>query len=252
MSLRRLRAQVRLELMLLARNGENLLISLGIPVGMLLFFHAVPVLPNGSSAPLDALAPGALTVALMGSGMVALGISTAFEREYSVLRRYGVTPLRRGELVGAKATAVLAVQVVQVVVIAGVAVGLGWRPSPTPAGLLAAVAGLGLASAAFAGIGLAIAGRLPALRALAGLNALFVLLLFLGGVAVPLAVLPGPLAAVGGLTPTAWTVAVLIGSLDAGAPVDGAAIPGVATSLGALALWAAGALAVASRIFRWS
>ena len=252
MSVRRLRAQVRLELTLLARNGENLLISLGIPVGMLLFLHAVPVLPDGSSAPLGVLAPGALTVALMGSGMVALGISTAFEREYSVLRRYGVTPLRRGELVAAKATAVLAVQAMQVLVIGGVAATLGWRPSPTAAGLAAAVAGLVLASAAFAGIGLALAGRLPALRALAALNALFVLLLFLGGVAVPLAVLPGALAAIGGITPTAWTVALLVGALDAGAVDDGGALPGVATALAVLALWAAGALAVASRLFRWS
>lgn len=252
MSLRRLRAQARLELALLARNGENLLISLGIPVGMLLFFHAVPVLPTGSGTPLGVLAPGALTVALMGSGMVALGISTAFEREYSVLRRYGVTPLRRGELVAAKAAAVLAVQVVQVLVVGGVAVALGWRPSPTAAGLGAAVVGLGLASAAFAGIGLAIAGRLPALRALAVLNAGFVLLLFLGGVAVPLGVLPGPLAAIGGLTPPAWTVALLVGTLEGGASLDGAAVPGPATALGALAVWAVGALAAAARLFRWS
>ena len=244
MSPRRVTAQGRLELRLLARNGENLLVTLAVPVGMLIFLALVPVVPTGGRAPLDVFTPGALTVAVMGSAMVALGISTAFEREHSVLRRYGVTPLRRSELVAAKALAVLAIVVVQVTLVGGVAAGLGWRPDLSVAAVTIAAIGLVLATATFASIGLAVAGRLPAMAALAALNAGFLVLLLLGGVAVPLDELPGWLAAVGGVLPPAWTAALLSATLTSVGPP----LPGAVAALGA---WAVGTGVVAARVFRW-
>ncbi|MDQ3710339.1 MAG: ABC transporter permease, partial [Actinomycetota bacterium] len=56
MSLRRLRAQAAMELRLLLRNGENLLVTLGIPVGLLVFFSVVDVLPV-RGRPVDFLVP---------------------------------------------------------------------------------------------------------------------------------------------------------------------------------------------------
>ncbi len=244
MNLRRLRAQTALELRLLLRNGENLLVTLGVPLGMLVFFTLVPVLPTAGREPLDILVPGALTVAVMGSAMVALGISTAFEREHSVLRRYGVTPLRRGELVGAKALAVLVIVVVQATAVTGAAAALGWRPGLTPGGVAAAGLALLLATCAFAGIGLAIAGRLPAMGALAMLNGVFLLLVLLGGVAVPLAEMPDWLAAFGGILPTAWAAGTLSTTLTSTGPP-------VVAGLSALAGWAVVASVVAARTFRW-
>lgn len=248
MSPQRVLAQARLELALLLRNGENLLVTFAIPVAMLLLFVLVPVLPTGGRSPVDLLAPGALVVALMGSGLVALGISTAFEREQSVLRRYGVTPLRRGELVAAKALAVAVVQIGQLLVVGGVAVGLGWDLSVTPGSVVVAMLGLALASVTFAGIGLAIAGRLPAMRALAVLNAAFLLLVALGGVTVPLHELPSWLAAASSALPSAWAAALLHGTVGGGS-LD--ALPPVGLALTALTVWAAGSVLVAARLFRW-
>ena len=85
--------------------------------------------------------------------------------------------------------AVLAVEVVQVVVLGATAVALGWDPS---AGSLAAVAvAVLVGTAAFAGLGLLMAGRLRGEVTLAAANGLYLVLLLLGGMVVPLEELPG-------------------------------------------------------------
>lgn len=242
-SRRRIVAQAGMELRLLARNGESLLVTLGIPVGLLVFFAFVPVLPTRGREPVAFLVPGILALSVMGSGMVALGIATGFERFYLVLKQLGATPLRRWELVVAKAAAVLTVAVAQVSVVVGVAVlGLGWRPSPGGSAWLIPV-GLVLATAAFAGLGLAMAGRLPAVGTLAVTNAVFVVLLLISGIVVPLPALPSWLAAVAQALPAAPAVAVLR------AGFEGHATP--LPALGVLVLWAIAAPVAAGVVFRW-
>src|SRR5688572_29188327 len=165
---RRIAAQARMELRLLLRNGENLLVTLGIPAGLLMFFSLVDVLDLGEGA-VNFLLPGMLTVAVMGSAMVSLAIATGFERSYLVLKRLGATPLTRLELIAAKAAAVLVTLTLQVVVLVTTALLLGWRV-PAANGsraVLLVLVGLVLGTAAFAGIGMAMAGRLRALTTLA-------------------------------------------------------------------------------------
>ena len=244
MSRRRVAAQARFELRLLARNGENLLVTFVIPLAVLVFFTTVPVLPTGDHAAVDLLTPGTMTLAIMGSAMVSLGISTGFERDQLVLKRLAVTPLRRSELVAAKTLAVIALIGVQMILLLATAFVLGWRPAPTPVGILVAVVGLLLASFAFAGIGLAIAGRLPALRSLAVINLVFLAFLILAGVIVPLDALPAPLALLAQGLPPAWTTALLhatLGELGPPWPLPLAVLTG----------WCALAVLLASRTFRW-
>ncbi len=244
MSRRRVIAQARFELRLLARNGENLLVTLVIPLAVLVFFTAVPVLPTGDRAPVDLLTPGAMTLAIMGSAMVSLGISTGFERDQLVLKRLAVTPLRRSELIAAKSLAVIALQGAQITLLVLTALALGWRPHASAAGVLVAVVGLLLASVAFAGIGLAIAGRLPALRSLAVINLVFLAFLLLAGVIVPLETLPTPLALLAQGLPPAWTTALLHSTL-------GGVGPAWPVPLAILTAWAAVAGLVATMAFRW-
>jgi len=73
------RAQTVAELRLLARNGEQLLLTIGIPVMLLVFFSVVDVLPTGEGDAIDFLLPGVLAIALMSTAMVSLGIATGFE-----------------------------------------------------------------------------------------------------------------------------------------------------------------------------
>lgn len=240
---RRVAAQARMELRLLARNGESLLVTLGIPVGLLVFFALVPVLPTAGAEPVDFLVPGVVTLSVMGSAMVALGIATGFERFYLVLKQLGATPLRRWELVAAKAAAVAALVVVQVAVVATVAVlGLGWQPSPTGSVWVVPVA-LVLATVAFAGLGLAMAGGLPAVATLAVANASFVGLLLVSGVVFPLTALPGWLATAAQALPAAPAATLLRAGVE-GQPVPPAA-------LAVLAAWAVAAPALAAAVFRW-
>ena len=241
MSARRIAAQARMELRLLLRNGENLLVTLAIPAALLVFFVTVEVVDLPQPA-VDFVYPGVLAVAVMATGMVSLAIATGFERSYLVLKRLGATPLLRGELVAAKIIAVLAVEMVQVVVLTAVALALGWR-LPSAAPVSDVVPALLLGTGAFAGLGMAMAGRLRAVVTLAVANGLFVTLLLLSGVIVPLTALPPPLAAAAAFSPAGALAAVLRHALG-GAPIADSA-------LSVLTFWALVAPLVAGRIFRW-
>ncbi len=157
--MRGLLAQLRLELVLLVRNGESLLLTLGIPVVLLVFFAQVDALPIDGE-PIDFLAPGVLALAVLSTALVNLSIGVAFEREYGVLKRLGSTPLGRPRLLAAKVLAILVVEAAQIVVLSLIALALGWDPDPEPLAFLAAVV---LGTTAFAGIGL-VPGRPPPRR----------------------------------------------------------------------------------------
>lgn len=233
-------AQLRLELALTLRNGESLLLTIGIPVAVLVFFSLVDVLPIDGEA-VDFLAPGTLALAVLATAFTNLAISTGFDRSYGVLKRLGATPLGRPRLVAAKGVAVLVIIAVQAAVIAGTALALGWEPEVEPLPLVGAVV---LAVAAFTGMALVLAGRARALLALAAANAIFVGLLLLSGMVFPLDELPSGLrAGARSLPSTALTEAVR-GALTADAEVPGRVWP-------VLAIWALAAVALAIALFRW-
>ncbi len=117
-------AQWRMELTNLVRNYEQLLLILVIPVGVLVFFGNVDVLPESMN--LSRLVSSVLTLSLMSTAMVSTGISTGFERSYHVLKRLGVTPLGRTRLIWAKAGSVTVVELMQVLVLVIIATILGW------------------------------------------------------------------------------------------------------------------------------
>jgi ABC-2 type transport system permease protein len=233
-------AQLRLELALTARNGESLLLTLGIPVAVLVFFSLVDVLPI-EGEPVDFLAPGTISMAVLATAFANLAIVTGFDRSYGVLKRLGATPLGRPRLVGAKAVSVLVVIAIQVVVLALTAVALGWSPDVEPVPLAGAVL---LAIAAFTGMALVLAGRLRALVALATANAVFVALLLLSGMVFPLAELPPGLRNVARSLPSTALTEAAHGALTAGLEVPSRVWP-------VLVVWALAAVALAIALFRW-
>ncbi|HVE47221.1 MAG TPA: ABC transporter permease [Acidimicrobiales bacterium] len=237
----RVTAQARAEVRMTLRRGESVLLALGIPVLLLVFFSLVDVLPTGTEDPVDFLAPGILALAVMSTAMVGLGIATGFERQYLVLKRLGSTPLRRGELLAAKTVAVLAVEAVQVAVLVPVALALGWNAEGNAVLALGAVI---LATAGFAGLGMLMAGALKAEVTLAAANGLYLVLLLLGGIVVPISRLPDALRAVARALPAGALSDALHGAL---APA--ASVPGRAWVV--LALWAVAAPVAAAVTFRW-
>ena len=236
-------AVLKVELLLAARRGETLLLTLGIPLGLLVFFSLVDVLPlpDGVDDPVDFLAPGVLALAILSTGMVQTAIAVAFERQYGVLKRLGTTPLGRGRWVAAKIAMVLALLTIQVVVLVAASLLLGWDPGGTP---ILAVPAIVLGAAAFGGIGLLMAGTLRGTATLALANGLYLVLLLLGGMVVPLDELPAPLATLSRALPAGALSEVLQAALRDGAPAAG-------TSWLVLAAWAVVAPLVAARAFRW-
>lgn len=235
-------SQLRTEVALASRQGEQLLVSLGIPLLVLVFFSLVDVVPTGTAQAVDYVAPATLALAVMSTAMVSLGIGTGFERQYGVLKRLGASPLGTPRLVGAKTSLVVLTEVLQFVVLITVAVLIGWRPPAT--GWLPALVAATLGTLAFAGIGLLLAGTLPGLGTLAAANGLYLILLLTGGMIVPLDRLPTAIATVAGLLPAAALVEAMTGSLIAGRTVSTQAWV-------VLVVWAVAAPAAAVRWFRW-
>lgn len=236
-------ALVGQELRLTARRGENVLVTIVVPAAVLLFFATVGVVPDVAGRPVDRLLPGSLALAVIASGLVSLGIATAYERSYGALKRLGGSPLPRWGLVAAKLGAVLMLELLQVGLLVGVAAGvLGWR---TPAGTSVAlfVAALLLGTLVFSGLGLLLAGTLRAEATMALTNGLFLGLLMIGGVVLPVDRLPVPFDAVAGVLPAAALTEAFGSALGSGADATGPLL--------LLGAWGAAAAGLAIRTFRW-
>ena len=237
---RALVAQARAETTLQLRRGENLIVTLAIPLGILVFFAKVDAVSTDFAHPVDFLVPGVLSLAVMAAAMVSLGIATGFERRYGVLKRLGSTPLSRGGLLVAKTATVLVLELLQILLVVVVGVAIGWH---VPAGIFPAVGLLLLGTVAFAGIGMLMAGTLRAEANLAAANGLFLVLLFLGGMAYPLAKLPTALQDFAKALPAAALSETVRSVLSARAFPAG--------ELAVLVAWAVGAPILAARYFRW-
>ncbi len=236
-------ALAAMELRLTARRGENVLVTMVIPPAVLLFFAATGLATGVAGRAVDFLVPGALALAVIASGLVNLGIATAYERSYGVLKRLGGSPLPRWGLVAAKLSAVLILEILQIallLVIAGVV--LGWTvPSGSSLALftLAVLTG----TLAFSGLGLLLAGTLRAEVTLALANGLFLAFLMIGGIVLPVGHLPGPIQAIAAVLPAAALTDVFRASLG------GAVDPAGAFFL--LLGWGVVASGLAIRFFRW-
>lgn len=230
----------RFEAVTFLRNGEQLLVAivlpalalLGLGVATVVDLPAVPGLAEVSR--IDLVTPGVLALAIVSSSFTSLAISTAFDRRWGVLRQLATTPLGPRGIVAGKVLAVFAVQVLQLAVLSGVALVLGWHPDGS--GVLIALPLWLLGSLCFTGFGLLLAARLRAEAVLALANLLWVLLAASGLVL--------PLTGAGAFS---WLPGSLLGDVMREAFITGsfALVPALA-----LAAWAAFALALAARLFR--
>ena len=234
----------RMELRLLLRNGEQLLLAVVIPLLLLVGgARAGTVIDLGAGRRIDVLTPGVLALAVMSTAFTSLAISTGFERRYGVLKRLGASPLPRSGLLAGKALALLTVVAGQAVLIGAVAAVLGWEPRGGAPAAAGAVLLILLGTAAFAGLGLLLAGTLRAEATLAAANLVYVLLLVAGAVVVPLSSYPAGMRGLVTLLPSG---ALAEGMRDV---VSGQGLDGRAVAV--LLTWAAVAAAITARTFRW-
>lgn len=239
----RLRAQTTFELASIFRNGEQIMVTILMPLVALVALAATDVVDLGRAegARVDLVAPGVLAMAVMAAALTSQAIATSFDRRGGVLRLLATTPLGRVGLLGGKICAVLVLQAVQAVVLGGVAIGLGWRPEPGDVIVALAIGVLG--TAVFTALAMLMAGTLRFEAVLALANLLLIGLTLVGGVLVPTDWLPGVGADIARLLPSG-----ALGEALRGAFGDGVAWRDVAVLLG----WAGLLTWATSRTFRWS
>ena len=127
-------SHARMETRLLARNGEQLLLALVIPLLLLVGgAESGGVVNLGAGRRIDVLTPGVLALAVMSTSFTSLAIATGFERRYGVLKRLGASPLPRSGLLLGKVVSLLVVEVGQLLLIGAAGLALGWRPQTSPA-----------------------------------------------------------------------------------------------------------------------
>ena len=239
----RIVSHANLELRMLARNGEQLLLTVVLPLGLLLVMARTDVIDVGASSDqerIDIVVPGILALAILSTSFTALAIQTGFERRYGVLRRVGTTPLSRANVLWGKALAVLVVETVQLLLLGAVGLALGWQPETLGLVLLIPLTLLG--SAALAALGLLLAGivRAEATLALANLG---YLVLAGAGVLIPVDQLPDALEPWVELLPSA-ALATSFRLATTSAELD-------ALALVVLLVWCAVATTGIARYFRW-
>jgi ABC-2 type transport system permease protein len=230
-------AQTRFELRNASRRGEAFLLLVLVPLSILLFFGFTGLF--GLSV--DMLMPGLLALSILSASLTSLAISTGFERKYHVLKRLGATPMPRSGLIIAKTTSVLITEIVQVAILVAVAFSVfHWR-TDVNVGLF--VVALLLGTAGMSGIGLLIAGTLRAEATLAVANGLYLVLLVLGGIIIPVWVLPPFLNELARILPAEPLTALFEASFHLTAFT--------ATDLAALVFWAILGPALAAWLFTW-
>ena len=236
------RSQLRQELTVMARNGEQLLLLVVIPVMLLVFFSQTDFLPTITGNKIDFLMPGILGLAVMSTAMVSLGIATGFERNYGVLKRLGTTPLGTQRLVLAKVSAICVIEVAQLTLLIIVGQLLGWSPNRINIAQVLVILLIG--TSCFAGIGLMLAGRLRAEINLAAQNGLYLVLFLLGGILVSNGELPKSLGDVAQVLPSSLLSSLLRDSFNNKMIVIADAI--------ALGGWAIAMCGLAATTFKWS
>lgn len=237
---RMLTAQFGLELRLLLRNGEQLLLTMFIPITLLV---GLTLLPLGSFGPNRAASfvPAIMALAVISTAFTGQAIAVAFDRRYGALKRLGATALPVWGIIAGKSLAVVAVVFLQSILFGAIGVALGWRPPLAGLALGAVIIAMG--TAVFAALGLLLGGTLRAEIVLAVANLLWFVFAGLGALTLEAGVVPTALRWVARLTPSGALTEALSRAMTMSTDWFGLAV---------LAAWGAVAALCALRWFRFT
>ncbi|WP_306999462.1 ABC transporter permease [Amycolatopsis thermophila] len=230
----------KVETSLTLRHGEQILLTLLIPLALLIGLTLLDVLPTGDLggvSKVDWLTPRIFALAVMSSAFTGQAIALGFDRRYGVLKRLSATAIPRWLLVAGRIVAALVVVLLQVVALGVVAAFLGWTPSA--AGIAAAIVLLVLGTLSFGALGVLLGGSLRAEAVLALANIVWFVLLLAGGILLAPSTLPSGAATVIELLPSGALAEGLRSAL-----VDGQFAGG---PIAVLAAWTVVAAAVAAK-----
>ncbi len=235
-----LAAQYALELKLLLRNGELLLVTIFIPITLLV---GLTLLPFGSFGENRAatFVPAIMALAVISTAFTGQAIAVAFDRRYGALKRLGATALPVWGIIAGKSLAVVTVVLLQSIVLGAIGFALGWRPVPVALGLGAAIIALGIAG--FAALGLLLGGSLKAEVVLALANLMSFVFVGLGALTLQTNMIPAAVKWAARLTPSGALTEALSQAMSLSVDWFGVAV---------LVVWGAVAALAAVRWFRFT
>jgi ABC-2 type transport system permease protein len=194
-----LTAQYGLELKLLLRNGEQLLLTMFIPITLLIGLTLMPLGSFGTDRAAT-FAPAIMALAIISTAFTGQAIAVAFDRRYGALKRLGATALPVWGIIAGKSLAVVTVVFLQSILLGAIGVALGWRPAVL--GLLLGAVVIALGTASFAALGLLLGGTLKAEIVLAVGNLAWFVFAGLGALTLEGGLVPHTVAWVARLTPS--------------------------------------------------
>ncbi|ORV96832.1 ABC transporter permease [Mycobacterium kyorinense] len=229
---RMLAAQFSLELKLLLRNGEQLLLTMFIPITLLIGLTLLPLGSFGENRAAT-FVPAIMALAVISTAFTGQAIAVAFDRRYGALKRLGATALPVWGIIAGKSLAVVAVVFLQAIVLGGIGFGLGWRPEL--AGLVLGAVIIALGTAGFAALGLLLGGTLRAEIVLAVANLLWFVFAGLGALTVETSLVPTAVKWAARLTPSGALTEALSQAMSVSVDWFGVAVLAAWGTLGALA-----------------
>jgi ABC-2 type transport system permease protein len=235
-----LRAQFGLELKLLLRNGEQLLLTMFIPITLLIGMTLLPLGSFGDNRAAT-FVPAIMALAVISTAFTGQAIAVAFDRRYGALKRLGATALPVWGIIVGKSLAVVAVVFLQAIILGAIGLALGWRPSPV--GLLLGAVIIALGTAGFAALGLLLGGTLKAEIVLALANLLWFVFAALGALTLESEAVPSTVQWIARLTPSGALIESLTQAMTNSVDWFGLAV---------LAVWGALAAVCALRWFRFT
>ncbi|OFJ51821.1 ABC transporter permease [Mycolicibacterium grossiae] len=231
---RMLAAQFGLELKLLLRNGEQLLLTMFIPVTLLVGLTLLPLGDFGDDRA-GTFVPAIMALAVISTAFTGQAIAVAFDRRYGALKRLGATALPVWGIIAGKSLAVVTVVFLQSILLGAIGVALGWRPEVAGLALGAVIIALG--TAGFAALGLLVGGTLRAEIVLAVANLLWFVFAGLGALTLEGGLVSHWLRWVARLTPSGALTESLTQAMSLSVDWFGLAVLvawGVVAALGAL------------------
>ncbi|MBA3701066.1 MAG: ABC transporter permease [Planctomycetes bacterium] len=175
---------VWISLVLNCRNRQALIFGYVVPVFFLIAFVAI----FGQHKITNVIGP-LLVISIMGGACFGLPITLVNERDRGVWRRYRLTPLGAGTFITSTITSRLVLVATSVAL--QIALAMWIYDLPWPKQPLALIASFVLVSFAFIGIGLVIAAIANSIGAVQALGqSLFLPMIMIGGVGVPIHLLP--------------------------------------------------------------
>ena len=109
-----LAAQFGLELKLLLRNGEQLLLTMFIPITLLVGLTLLPLGSFGDNRAAT-FVPAIMALAVISTAFTGQAIAVAFDRRYGALKRLGATALPVWGIIAGKSLAVVTVVFLQAI-----------------------------------------------------------------------------------------------------------------------------------------